>query len=283
LSAQVELPRAKWLILWLFAAVAAAPVSLRTLQRHGAGVSRADEVFSTVVSLLVYSAVLIGGPALHSRAGRIAIRDLYRAHATKRVLRLGLLAVPLTGMAAFTVYLLWAPLSLAFPELTQKVLFDASPSMFASSGTDHALANGLCLLSVAVVAPIAEECFFRGLLLRSWSREYGAVGAVIASSLIFALLHVDVLGGFVFAIVMCALYAKFQSIWAPTLVHAATNVVAWGMAALDASGVTPHGTAAELRGAWWIALLGLLLTLPWALRYRSDYGPMSSWNFEARS
>jgi len=235
-----------------------------------------------VVSVLIFSAVLIGGPALQSRTGRIAIRDLYRAHPTKRVLRLGVLAVPLTGMAAFTLYLLWAPLSLAFPELTQHVLFESSERMFASSGTDHALANGLCLLSVAVVAPLAEECFFRGLLLRSWSREYGTVRAVIVSSLLFGLMHVDVLGGFVFAIVMCALYAKYRSIWAPTIAHAATNVVGWILTVLESAGLQPFNSTAELRAAWWFPVLGLMLAAPWVLRFRSDYGPMSSWSFEDR-
>lgn len=42
---------------------------------------------------------------------------------------------------------------------------------------------------VAIMAPITEEFFYRGLLLRSLQRSLGAVPALLASSVLFAAIH----------------------------------------------------------------------------------------------
>lgn len=49
----------------------------------------------------------------------------------------------------------------------------------------------LLLLIVVVGAPIVEELFFRGLLLRAAERRWGKVGAVAVSSLIFGAVHLQ--------------------------------------------------------------------------------------------
>jgi hypothetical protein len=53
-----------------------------------------------------------------------------------------------------------------------------------STGTAVAL-----LLLVAVCTPIVEELFFRGLFLRAVGRRYGLRWGVVASSIVFGLLH----------------------------------------------------------------------------------------------
>jgi membrane protease YdiL (CAAX protease family) len=61
--------------------------------------------------------------------------------------------------------------------------------------TDRAHGFGLVMLTLVVVigAPFAEELFFRGLALRSFSRRLGAIGGLIASSVLFAATHLDLL------------------------------------------------------------------------------------------
>lgn len=49
----------------------------------------------------------------------------------------------------------------------------------------------LLILIVVVGAPIVEELFFRGLLLRSAERRWGKVWAVVVSSLIFGAVHLQ--------------------------------------------------------------------------------------------
>jgi uncharacterized protein len=51
----------------------------------------------------------------------------------------------------------------------------------------------LLVLIVAVGAPVIEELFFRGLLLRSIERRFGSRTAVIVSSVIFAAIHFQAL------------------------------------------------------------------------------------------
>lgn len=47
----------------------------------------------------------------------------------------------------------------------------------------------LAFLSSVVLAPVAEELFFRGLALNAWLREYGKLVALIGSSAVFGLVH----------------------------------------------------------------------------------------------
>lgn len=58
---------------------------------------------------------------------------------------------------------------------------------------DRAPGASILLLAVVVVvgAPIVEELFFRGLLLRSLERRFGATWALVVSSLLFAAVHLQ--------------------------------------------------------------------------------------------
>jgi membrane protease YdiL (CAAX protease family) len=49
----------------------------------------------------------------------------------------------------------------------------------------------LFLLPVVVVAPIAEEIFFRGLLLRDYLARYSVTTAIIVSAILFAIFHLN--------------------------------------------------------------------------------------------
>jgi membrane protease YdiL (CAAX protease family) len=51
----------------------------------------------------------------------------------------------------------------------------------------------LLIVSVVVVAPVAEELFFRGLLLRALHRRFGSVVAIVGSSVVFGLVHFQLL------------------------------------------------------------------------------------------
>jgi membrane protease YdiL (CAAX protease family) len=45
-------------------------------------------------------------------------------------------------------------------------------------------------LTAGLVIPVGEELFFRGFVLTAWLRDLGERGALIRSSLFFALIHV---------------------------------------------------------------------------------------------
>ncbi len=59
--------------------------------------------------------------------------------------------------------------------------------------------------------------------------KWGIKKAVIISSVIFGLGHFDVIGAFMFGVVMCLLYIKTKNIWTNIAVHALNNFIATSM------------------------------------------------------
>jgi membrane protease YdiL (CAAX protease family) len=47
------------------------------------------------------------------------------------------------------------------------------------------------VLAIVIVAPVAEEIFFRGVVLNAWLREHGERIAIIGSAFLFASIHAD--------------------------------------------------------------------------------------------
>jgi membrane protease YdiL (CAAX protease family) len=84
----------------------------------------------------------------------------------------------------------------------------------------------LFLLVGTLVAPVAEEVFFRGILF-GFIRRWGAVAAIVFSSLIFVLIHptgsglpvVQIVGGFLFAVS----YETGKSLMVPIVIHVLGN------------------------------------------------------------
>jgi membrane protease YdiL (CAAX protease family) len=63
----------------------------------------------------------------------------------------------------------------------------------AKNLTDKATGGGvlLLILIVVILAPICEEIFWRGLVLRSVERRWGTTWAIIGSSLVFGAAHIE--------------------------------------------------------------------------------------------
>jgi len=88
----------------------------------------------------------------------------------------------------------------------------------------------LAVFSTVVLAPLAEEIFFRGVLqsaVRQWSAS--PWGAVLAASAFFAAMHLDqpqaLPSLFALAVAMGYNYERTGRLWAPVLIHAAFNAV----------------------------------------------------------
>jgi membrane protease YdiL (CAAX protease family) len=82
------------------------------------------------------------------------------------------------------------------------------------------------ILMAVVVAPIAEEVIFRGYFYGVIRRYGGRIPALLISSLLFAAIHIhlpSVPGLFLLAIILCLLYERTGSLWAPIALHAAFN------------------------------------------------------------
>lgn len=96
----------------------------------------------------------------------------------------------------------------------------------------------LFLFNTIILAPVTEEVLFRGFLLPSWSRSWlGPVGAVAATSVIFAAMHIqyDVCGMVAVGLASCVygwLRLRSGSLLPPILAHCVGNAIAtFGFAA----------------------------------------------------
>lgn len=133
-----------------------------------------------------------------------------------RAAAIALLSFPLVGLIT------WIQQQITGEKLQNPQMELIAPAEFSLS------AYLMTLLVVAIVAPVAEEVLFRGVLYR-WLRErIGIVFALILSSLIFSVVHgvvalipaIAVLG-----LILGWIYERTQSIWAPILVHGIYNAI----------------------------------------------------------
>lgn len=184
-----------------------------------------EAVARTVVAVLVYAlsiAIVIGVPYL-VRRHKVSLETL------------GLTRLPTwsdIGLAplAFIAYILLTTITMAvvvaviagFPaDQVQDTGFKAFGSR---------LDNMLAFVTLVVLAPIAEEVLFRGYLYGKLKRYVPGIIAAIATSLLFAAVHlqwnvaVDV---FVLSLVLCGLRSLTGSIWAGVLVHMIKNALAY--------------------------------------------------------
>ncbi len=86
------------------------------------------------------------------------------------------------------------------------------------------------LAGAGLLAPVAEELFFRGFLYTALRQRLGIAAAALASSLIFAAGHIDALGvvaaSFIMGIALALAYEYTRSLWAAIAIHAFNNTLA---------------------------------------------------------
>jgi ABC-2 type transport system permease protein len=81
------------------------------------------------------------------------------------------------------------------------------------------------LVLAVVVAPFVEELVFRGMIFRSLRRNHGVIVSILASSLLFAVVHdpLSVPPVFVLGCAAAVAFERSGSIWSAMLVHGAYN------------------------------------------------------------
>jgi uncharacterized protein len=86
--------------------------------------------------------------------------------------------------------------------------------------------RGAVMAMAVIVAPIAEEVLFRGYFYGVIRRFGGRIPAILISSLLFAAIHAhlpSLPGLTVLAVILCLLYERTGSLWAPITMHALFN------------------------------------------------------------
>ena len=157
--------------------------------------------------------------------------------ARPRAWHFGLGGAPLERALRFAGRALLAYLAFLVVARVYEAVFDPSgeqrivEALGADRGLGWLIAGGVL---VVVLAPVAEELFFRGFFYGSLRGQLGAPGAAIASSAVFALVHftsaqtlslLPLLG--VLGLLFCFLYERTGSLYPCIALHALNNAVAY--------------------------------------------------------
>jgi membrane protease YdiL (CAAX protease family) len=129
--------------------------------------------------------------------------------------------------AAFVAYLILTTIYTVLVDPPSEQL----PSGLENADQDLLLAVATGMLLV-VVAPFAEELFFRGFLYQAFRNSFGVLPGALLSALIFGAIHFELFKLVQLAIlgvILALLFEKTQSLWPPIMLHAVNNALAFAV------------------------------------------------------
>ena len=119
-------------------------------------------------------------------------------------------------------------ISIGYEALLQRLGWGTSSDTYLLFNA-NGIGTAFFAITAAVVAPLAEETFFRGFMLQGINKRLKFVWAAIISAAIFALGHMSPTGLvpiFILGLMLAWLFNKTQSIWPCIIVHCAYNSIA---------------------------------------------------------
>jgi membrane protease YdiL (CAAX protease family) len=96
------------------------------------------------------------------------------------------------------------------------------------------------LVAFLLVAPAAEEIFFRGVVYNAWEREHGPWVALIGSAALFAVIHTSLFALipiFALGVALALVYRSTRSLAATIAMHAGFNAISVALALLARQGI----------------------------------------------
>ena len=257
-----ETLRARWLVVQFLVLIGAALWLYDLL--GGRAEFGVDERLGAVLGYCAIGLVLL----VRGRFARLNWRGLFGRWPRRDELPLLAVIVPVDLLSLGAAMAVFIPLSYLAPHFVERVVLGPSELLDAHSPGQWL---GLVLVA-AVAAPLIEELFFRGILLHRWARRWGTGPAVVASSVLFAVLHGEWIGHFLFAVAMCALYLRTRTLWLPILAHALSNFALALTTLPDALKpvvtTTEPDTLESMRAQWPLGVLSLVggvMLLAWYL------------------
>lgn len=109
-------------------------------------------------------------------------------------------------------------------------LFPASQEAYQDSLLSLAAAPVPSFIHVCLLAPVTEEILMRGFALDGLKRTYGSVTALLASSLLFAFLHfnmVQTLSAFICGLILGVFYLRTGSLLCCMIAHGGYNFLSF--------------------------------------------------------
>lgn len=241
--------------------------------------NRSSPLPTALTGLFLYGFFFLFNFGALSRAGLSYDRLFGTFPAWGTLGRYSLWVVPFVIVAIASIYLLFLPLSYVFPGFVKSWHLENSTTMIWRRGNNYIFANAINYLTIVFVAPVLEEFFARGILLTRWTVKWGAPRAILASSVVFALLHTNFLGAFCFACAMAILYIRTKSLFIPMSLHILNNLTAWIMESLTMDIDTPasYETIVEFQESWMIGLIALVISIPCVILFWKRYISNIDW------
>lgn len=179
-----------------------------------------DNFVEAGITLILYIAAPILFFRYHFRKQGRSVREVVFKEGTVEWLpRLfGFVAISI----AFSISVFWLQLFALYPIFPGFVDFLLEPIPMP----ENPIYLVISLVSIAIIGPIAEEFIFRGVLLHRMMKKTSMWGGILISSILFGLLHADVVGAFIFGVIASLLYLKTHNLLIPILMHIINNSIA---------------------------------------------------------
>lgn len=90
----------------------------------------------------------------------------------------------------------------------------------------------LAFIALVIIAPLAEESIFRGLLLPAFAKKIGFIGAAIVTSIMFGAVHGQLnvaIVTFVLGLLLAWMYKRTDSLWPAIMLHSLKNLIAFAL------------------------------------------------------
>lgn len=87
--------------------------------------------------------------------------------------------------------------------------------------------SAIMFMVAAFLAPLGEECFYRGIILRKAEKSFSFITANIIQAALFGIMHGNLVQGtyaFVLGVILGYVYYKYQSLVIPILFHMSFNI-----------------------------------------------------------
>jgi len=126
---------------------------------------------------------------------------------------------------------------------------------------------------LVILVPPIEELFFRGILINRWAEKWDIKRAAFVSTIVFAVLHKNMMGAIAYGFVFAALYINTRTLIVPLVCHILINALAIGMASMESELVVATANSGLL-----FSLLCLILSTPWLVYFMRKNWPSQNWN-----
>ncbi|MEM7649969.1 MAG: CPBP family intramembrane glutamic endopeptidase [Cyanobacteria bacterium P01_A01_bin.70] len=169
------------------------------------------------------------------------------------------------SLGAFQVS--FAAFSYLLPQMVEDTL-QSSIFLGADETAIPWLYNLLMLIVLVVAAPVLEEFLFRGFLLHRWGTRWNLRVAVLLSSVLFGILHANLIGLTGFGFALALLYLRSSNLWLVIIIHSLNNAIAAGLEIiLSFGGSSEPQSLTEFRSSIWFGLVLLAISTPFLIRF----------------